>query len=65
MPKVVVTTVDDTTEQVVDTAVSIADQQNPDILKGVDLLAAASTLISEKSTAQKDTGGRCICSKSC
>ena len=34
---------------------SKADQQNPDILKGVDLLAAAATLISEKSTAQKDT----------
>ena len=55
LPKVVVTTVDDTTEQVVDTAVSKADQLHPDILKGVDLLAAAATLISEKSTAQKDT----------
>ena len=34
---------------------SKANQQDLDILKGVDLLAAAATLISEKSTAQKDT----------
>ena len=55
MPKIVVTRVDDTTEKVVDTSVSVANQLNPDISKGVDLLAAAATLISEKSTAQKDT----------
>ena len=34
---------------------SVANQLNPDISKGVDLLAAAATLISEKSSAQKDT----------
>ena len=55
LPKIVVTRVDDTTEKVVDTSVSVANQLNPDISKGVDLLAAAATLISEKSTAQKDT----------
>ena len=45
LPKIVVTMVDDTTEQVVDTSMSVANQQNPDILKGVDLLAATATLI--------------------
>ncbi len=55
LPKIVITRVDDTTAKVVDTSVSVANQLNPDISKGVDLLAAAATLISEKSTAQKDT----------
>ena len=55
LPKTVIKQVDDTTEKVVDTSVSVANQPNPDISKGVDLLAVAAALISEKSSAQKDT----------
>ena len=54
-PKTVIKQVDDTTEKVVDTFVSVANQPNPDISKGVDLLVVAAALISEKSSAQKDT----------
>src|SRR6266496_3908847 len=39
LPKTVITQVDDTTAKVVDTSVSVANQPNPDISKGVDLLA--------------------------
>ena len=55
LPKTVITQVDDTTEKVVDTSVSVANQPNPDISKGLDLLADTATLILEKSSAQKDT----------
>src|SRR6266496_6373282 len=55
LPKTVITQVDDTTAKVVDTSVSVANQPNPDISKGVDLLVVAAALISEKSSAQKDT----------
>ena len=51
LPKTVITQVDDTTAKVVDTSVSVANQPNPDMSKGVDLLAAAATLISEQSSA--------------
>src|SRR6266498_2965655 len=55
LPKTVIKLVDDTTAKVVDTSVSVANQPNPDISKGVDLLADVATLLSERSSAQKDT----------
>ena len=55
LPKTVIKQVDDTTEKVVDTSVSVANQPNPDISKGVDLLADVATLLSKRSSAQKDT----------
>src|SRR6266496_3815964 len=55
LPKTVIKQVDDTTEKVVDTFVSVANQPNPDISKGVDLLADVATLLSKRSSAQKDT----------
>ena len=55
LPKTVIKQVDDTTAKVVDTSVSVANQPNPDISKGVDLLADVATLLSERSSAQKDT----------
>src|SRR6266496_5866514 len=55
LPKTVIKQVDDTTAKVVDTFVSVANQPNPDISKGVDLLADVATLLSKRSSAQKDT----------
>src|SRR6266496_4883038 len=55
LPKTVIKLVDDTTAKVVDTSVSVANQPNPDISKGVDLLTDVATLLSERSSAQKDT----------